>query len=135
MSAVAGIVAYPEFTPKFFNESERAGFYGILRWHGHAHGESELVHRFTDKQSADDACSKLNDEQATVAKEIAANERLDVTRRLAELEEQQATARDLFVTAQAKRESLMLEEQAKERERVGARRATNTDKFAVIKIR
>jgi hypothetical protein len=135
VTAVEGVVAHGVFTQKFFNESERAGFYGIVRHFGFAHGESELMHRFTDKQSADDGCQSLNEQQDSIAKANAASEALDVNARLAELEERQVFERGLFVIAQAKRESLMLEEQAKERERVGARRATNTDRIEVIKIR
>jgi hypothetical protein len=58
-----------------------------------------------------------------------------VTKRLAELAERQSADRDLFTVAQQKREQTMFCEQAAERERIGVRRSTNTDRFEVIKIR
>jgi hypothetical protein len=135
MTRIDGVVAYPEFVEKFAGETERQGSHGILRRFGHAHTESALVHRFSDLGSADAACATLNAEQSAIAEGSRVRELSDVTRRLAELDEEQTFARDLFAVAQQKREAQMLAEQAAERERVGARQATNTDRYEVIKIK
>jgi hypothetical protein len=135
MTRIDGVVAYPEFVEKFAGETERQGSHGVLRRFDHAHAESALVHRFNDLGSAYAACATLNAEQSAIADGSRVRELSDVTKRLAELDEQQTFARDLFTVAQQKREAQMLAELGAERVQIGGLRTVTVDRYEVIRIK